>query len=115
MTLSIPEGSRIQFAQTTYAPFSRVSRVLIEGGLFMNNKGYSRKHYFIDKEFQTKFILRFCGVVVVSSLLIGILIFLLSQNSTTVAIENTQVRVKTTADFILPVLVQTIIVVSILK
>lgn len=78
----------------------------------MNNKGYTRKHYFIDKEFQTRFIVKFCAIVVVSSLLIGGLIFILSKNSTTVAIENTKIAVKSTADFILPVIMQTIIVVS---
>ena len=79
----------------------------------MKNKGYTRRNYFIDSRFQTKFILKFCAVVFVSSLLIGAIIFLLSRNSTTVAIENTRVQVKATADFILPVLVQTIVVVSI--
>ena len=79
----------------------------------MKKKGYSRRNYFIDSQFQTKFIFKFCAVVFISSLLIGAIIFLLSQNSTTVAIENTQVQVKNTSDFILPVLVQTIVVVSI--
>ena len=77
------------------------------------NKGYDRRYYFIDKDFQTKFILRFCAVVAISSIIIGGLIFMLSRDSTTVAIENTRVQVKTTSDFILPVLIQTIVVVSI--
>jgi methyl-accepting chemotaxis protein len=79
----------------------------------MAKKGYSRRNYFIDKQFQGKFIMKFCALVVVSSLLIAALIFVLSQNSTTVAIENTKVQVKTTSDFILPVLIQTVIIVSI--
>ncbi len=76
----------------------------------MNNQ---RKNYFIDKKFQTKFILKFCVIVILAAIAIGISLFLLSINSTTVAIENTKVTVKTTADFILPFMLQTIIVVTI--
>ncbi|MEM7816571.1 MAG: methyl-accepting chemotaxis protein [Candidatus Aenigmatarchaeota archaeon] len=72
-----------------------------------------RRNYFIEKSFQTKFILKFCLVVLVSFFIVGVLLFFLLQNSTTVVIENTKVKVKTTADFILPILIQTLIVVSI--
>jgi len=71
-----------------------------------------RKQHFIDKSFQSKFILKFCAIVIISSLLIGGLMFLLSQDSTTVAIENTQVVVKRTADFILPIMVGTLLIVT---
>ena len=72
-----------------------------------------RRQYFISKGFQTKFILKFCLVVIMSSLMIGGLIFFLSRNSTTVAIDNTKVIVKSTADFILPVIIQTLLMVTI--
>ncbi|MCK9613897.1 MAG: hypothetical protein M0R48_00125 [Candidatus Omnitrophica bacterium] len=72
-----------------------------------------RKNYFIDKKFQTQFILKFSLIVILAAIAIGISLFLLSINSTTVAIENTKVTVKTTADFILPFILQTIIVVTI--
>jgi methyl-accepting chemotaxis protein len=72
---------------------------------------HKRKNYFIDKPFQARFILKFCLIVVISSLLIGGLILYLSKDSTTVAIENTKVTVKSTADFIMPVALQTIIIV----
>ena len=37
---------------------------------------YRRKNYFIDKSFQAKFILLFCSVVIISSVLvIGLLLF----------------------------------------
>ncbi len=71
-----------------------------------------RKNYFIDKSFQSKFILKFCIIVVIASLLIGGLLLFLARNSTTVAIENTRVTVKTTADFIFPFIAQTLIVVT---
>jgi nitrogen fixation/metabolism regulation signal transduction histidine kinase len=38
---------------------------------------------------------------------------MLSANSTTVAIENTQVTVKKTSDFIFPIIIQTIVIVTI--
>ncbi len=71
-----------------------------------------RKHYLIDKDFQLGFIFKFCVIVIFSSLVIGGLVFFLTRNSTTVAIENTRVSVKSTADFILPVLVLTVVVVA---
>lgn len=75
-------------------------------------KNGGRKNYFIDKAFQTKFILKFCLIVVVSSLAIGGLIFVLSQDSTTVAIENTRVVVKQTSDFIFPIVAQILAIVA---
>lgn len=73
----------------------------------------NRKQFLIDPSFQIQFILKFCIVVITSSLLIGGSIFLLTQNSTTVAIEDTKVLAKSTSDFILPSLAITISVVSV--
>ncbi|HEC68759.1 MAG TPA: HAMP domain-containing protein [Candidatus Omnitrophica bacterium] len=72
-----------------------------------------RKQYFIDKGFQTKFIIKFCLIVILASFLITTLIFLFSKNSTTTAIENTKVIVKRTSDFILPLLVGVVLIVSV--
>jgi methyl-accepting chemotaxis protein len=77
-------------------------------------RAYHRKQYLIDKKFQLTFIMKFCTIVILSSLVIGALIFYLSRNSTTVAIENTRVFVKPTSDFILPQVVITVIVVSVI-
>jgi methyl-accepting chemotaxis protein len=76
------------------------------------NARITRKKYLIDKYFQITFILKFCIIVILSSLAIGALILYLTRNSTTVAIENTKVVVKSTADFILPVVALTITVVA---
>lgn len=70
-----------------------------------------RRNYFIDKSFQAKFIFKFCLIVVIASLLLTALLFYFSQDSTTVAIENTRVTVKSTADFMLPVFIQTVAIV----
>ena len=75
---------------------------------------YKRRNYFIEKKFQSKFILRFCSLVLMAGLLtIGIL-YLLSMKSTTVAIINSRVAVRTTADFLLPILLQTVLIVTIM-
>lgn len=73
-----------------------------------------RQFYFIDKVFQTRFILKFCILVAIGGVLtIGIL-YLLAMKSTTVSLANSRVVVKTTADFILPILVQTVLIVTII-
>ena len=74
---------------------------------------YKRRNYFIDPAFQANFILKFCLIVVVSSLVIGTAMFFLSQNSTTVAIENTRVVAKPTADFILPEMAVLLLIVAV--
>lgn len=74
---------------------------------------YKRRNYFIDKKFQLDFVFKFCLIVIAASILIGGVMFNLSRNSTTVAIADTKVVVKRTADFILPLAVQTIIIVTV--
>ncbi|MFH0876740.1 MAG: methyl-accepting chemotaxis protein [Candidatus Omnitrophota bacterium] len=79
----------------------------------MNNTNttYRRKNYFIDKEFQAKFILKFCSLVVIAGILTIGIVYLLASQATTVSIVNSRVVVRSTADFILPVLAQTVAVV----
>lgn len=72
-----------------------------------------RRIYFIDKEFQTRFILRFCAIVAIAGLLTVGVLYLLASNSTTVSIINSRIMVRTTSDFILPILIQTVVVVMI--
>jgi signal transduction histidine kinase len=74
------------------------------------DKYRQRKKYFIDKSFQGKFIITFCLIVVVSALLSLVVLLFLSRDSNTVAIENTRVIVKSTADFMWPIVVQTVLV-----
>ena len=73
-----------------------------------------RKNYFIDKRFQTKFIVKFCLINMAASLLIGILIYGLNRQTNTVAFENLRVVVKSTADFIQPIMALVIVVVTLL-
>ena len=76
------------------------------------NARTKRRNYLVDRNFQVGFIFKFGVTVIISSFAIGGLIFYLTRNSTTVAIENTQVIVKSTADFILPILVLTVVIVA---
>ena len=79
-----------------------------------NTRTHRRRHYFIEKKFQAKFILRFCILLFAGGLLtIGIL-YVLATQSTTVSIVNSRVVAKTTADFILPILIQTVIIVTLI-
>lgn len=75
---------------------------------------YKRRNYFIDKEFQSKFILKFCLLIVAGGLLTMGILYFLALRSTTVSIVDSRVVVRTTADFILPLLIQTVAVVTVL-
>ncbi|MGA2775038.1 MAG: methyl-accepting chemotaxis protein [Candidatus Omnitrophota bacterium] len=73
---------------------------------------YKRRNYFIDKSFQTKFIVKFSIIVVVSSLVIGTLLFFLLKYFTIVTTENIHATaVRSTPNFILPVVMETISIV----
>ena len=73
-----------------------------------------RRIYFIEKKFQTKFILKFCALVAAGALLtIGIL-YILALKSTTVSIVDSRVVARSTSDFLLPILIQTVVIVMIL-
>jgi methyl-accepting chemotaxis protein len=62
-----------------------------------------RKKYFIDKSFQSKFIIKFLSIVIISSLIFMVSIIYFSRNASMVTITNTKVSVKTYSDFILPI------------
>jgi len=73
-----------------------------------------RRNYYIDKDFQTKFILKFCSLIAFGSLLTVALIYWLAGHSTTVGIANGRVAVHSTAEYLLPLLLQTVFVVLVL-
>ncbi len=72
-----------------------------------------RRNYFIDKSFQSKFIIKFCSIVIIASFAIGILTYYFNRQTTTVAFENLRVVVKSTSDFILPTLFFIIVIVTV--
>lgn len=73
-----------------------------------------RKQHFIDKKFQTQFILKFCLINIAACALIGVLVYFLNGRSNTVAFEDLRVVVKSTSDFIRPILIQVIVIVTVL-
>lgn len=78
------------------------------------SRPYKRRVYFIEKKFQAKFILKFCALVALGGLLTIGLLYLLAMRSTTVSFVNSRVVVRTTADFLLPVLIQTVAIATII-
>ena len=71
-----------------------------------------RRNYFIDKKFQFRFILKFCLVTVLASIVIGALVYMFNLNTTTVAFENLRVVVKSTSDFIMPAVLIILMIVT---
>jgi methyl-accepting chemotaxis protein len=69
---------------------------------------YKRRNYFINKNFQRDFIFRFCALAGLGSVLTMGAIYWLAMNSTTVAIRDGHVAVRTTADYLLPLMFQTV-------
>lgn len=77
-------------------------------------KRIKRRIYFIEKSFQAKFIMKFCGLIGLGGILTIGLLYLWARGATTVSIVNSRVVVTTAANFILPLLIQTVIIVTIL-
>ncbi len=61
-----------------------------------------RRNYFINKGFQTEFILKFCGLVAVGCVIFGISLYIFSNRTLTTSFENSRLVVKSTADYLLP-------------
>ena len=75
------------------------------GGLEMSTESSfknRRKNYFIDKNFQKKFIVKFCILVIIGAFLSGFIIYSMSKSAVTTTFENSRLKIKSTADFILP-------------
>ena len=61
-----------------------------------------RRNYFINKAFQTEFILKFCAVVALGCIIFGLILYMLSSSTLTTSFENSRLVVKSTADYLLP-------------
>ena len=66
-----------------------------------------RRNFFVDKKFQTRFIVRFCILVIFACLVFGTLVYFLSLQSITTTFENSRLVVKSTADYLFPLLTLT--------
>ena len=69
-----------------------------------------RRNYFIDKKFQSNFILRFCFLVVATGLALMAILYAIAGKANTVSFVNSRVIVQNTANFLFPLLIQTFVV-----
>jgi methyl-accepting chemotaxis protein len=69
---------------------------------------YQRRNYYIDKKFQTKFIVQFWLIAAIGSLFVIAAVYWLARNTTTVGIMDGRVAVHTTAEYLLPLMLQTV-------
>jgi methyl-accepting chemotaxis protein len=63
-----------------------------------------RKNYFIDREFQGRFIIKFCLLAMLGTLVSGTLLYLFARSTVTTSFENSRLVLKSTADFMLPMI-----------
>ncbi|MCK4946987.1 MAG: methyl-accepting chemotaxis protein [Candidatus Aureabacteria bacterium] len=74
-----------------------------------------RKNYFIKKDFQIRFVIKFCTLVILGAVVSGTIIYAMSRSTVTTTFENSRLIMKSTAEFILPaVLLSSTIVVLLL-
>lgn len=66
---------------------------------------YKRKQYFIKKDFQFKFILKFCFIILIGTILSTGLLFLFSQDTLTSSFQQSRLVIKNTSLAILPALI----------
>jgi methyl-accepting chemotaxis protein len=71
-------------------------------------RSYQRRNFYIDKKFQTKFIVKFWLVAATGSLFVVAAVYWLARNTTTIGIMDGRVAVHTTAEYLLPLMLQTV-------
>jgi len=72
-----------------------------------NVQGYKRKTIYIKKDFQFKFILKFCLILLAGILISTSLLFFFSQGTLTSSFENSRLIIKNTGVAILPTVIAT--------
>ena len=68
---------------------------------------YKRRQYFIKKDFQFKFILKFCLIILIGTILSTGLLFLFSQGTLTSSFQQSRLVIKNTSLAILPAVIYT--------
>jgi len=64
-----------------------------------------RRIHIVKMKFQRDFILKFCAIIIISALIIAGIVYALSMSSTTAVFENSRLILKSTADFMVPLLI----------
>ena len=68
---------------------------------------YKRKNYFIKRDFQSKFILKFCLIILIGTILSTGLLFLFSQGTLISSFQQSRLVIKNTSLAILPAVIYT--------
>jgi methyl-accepting chemotaxis protein len=68
---------------------------------------FRRRHYFVKKDYQFKFILKFCLLIFIGAMISTGLLFLFSQGTLTSSFEQSRLVIKNTAVAIFPAVVYT--------
>ncbi|MFA5142994.1 MAG: methyl-accepting chemotaxis protein [Candidatus Omnitrophota bacterium] len=71
----------------------------------MENIRDRRRNYYITKQFQRGFIIKFCALVILGSAISSAIIYLASRSTVCTTFENSKLVMKSTADFILPAVI----------
>lgn len=66
-----------------------------------------RKILYIKKDFQFKFILKFCAVVIIGSIISTLILYYTSQDTITSTFNNSRLALRTTSQVILPAVLYT--------
>ncbi len=68
---------------------------------------YQRKQFYISKQFQSRFIMKFCLLVVVGAVISTALLLFFSQNTLTSSFQNSRLTIQNTAQTIMPSVIYT--------
>jgi signal transduction histidine kinase len=77
-----------------------------------DNKKMRRQYYV--KDFQLKFVVRFCVLIIFGAIIMGSIIYLLSLDTTTTVFENSRFIIKSTSEFILPLIIFSTVIMTVL-
>lgn len=72
-----------------------------------SGRKYQRRNYFIKKEFQFEFILKFCLILLAGIILSTCLVFIFSQDTLTSSFNDARLVIENTGQAILPVILIT--------
>jgi len=72
-----------------------------------NNTKNRRKKYFIDKDFQTRFALKFCIILIIGAILSAGILFAFTSHTLTTSFEGSRIRIEKTSRDILPAVLYT--------
>lgn len=78
--------------------------------MLQGEQSYKRSHYFIKKNFQTKFILKFCLLLLIGVIISTGLLFIFSQDTLTSSFQNSRLVIENTAIAILPAVIYTALI-----